>query len=63
MHETEAEFGTREEENVVGIWGLGLIIIVLGAFAILYYLRYVHITRSFYWLRITNIGSRQSHTI
>lgn len=41
MHETNAEFGTRDEENVVGIWAFGLIIIVLGGFAILYYLRYV----------------------
>lgn len=40
MHETNAEFGARDEENV-GIWAFGLIIIVLGGFAILYYLRYV----------------------
>lgn len=41
MHETNAEFETRDEENVVGIWALGLIIIVLGGVAILYYIRYV----------------------
>lgn len=50
MHETEAEFGTREEENVVGIWGFGLIIIIFGVITFLYYLRYVDITRSFYCL-------------
>lgn len=46
MHETNAEFETRDEENVVGIWAFGLIFIVLGGFAILYYLRYVlrHLT-------------------
>lgn len=46
MHETNAEFGTREEENVLGIWAFGLIFIVLGAIAILYCLRYVGSVRS-----------------
>lgn len=41
MHETNAEFEIREEENVIGIWALGLFCIVLGVIALLYYLRYV----------------------
>lgn len=45
MHETIGEFETKDEENVVGIWAFGLITIVLGGIAILYYLRYVDVTR------------------
>lgn len=41
MHETNADFGPREEENIIDIWIFALIIVVLGIIAILYYLRYV----------------------
>lgn len=41
MHETNAEFGPREEENIFDFWIIGVVVIILGAIAILYYLRYV----------------------
>lgn len=53
MHEANAEFETRDEENVVGIWAIGLIIIVLGGFAILYYIRYVAPFKPFIFFSIS----------
>lgn len=41
MHETSAEFEPREGEMNFNIWAFGLIFIVFGVIAILYYLRYV----------------------
>lgn len=41
MHETNAEFEPRESEMNFNIWAFGLIFIVFGVIAILYYLRYV----------------------
>lgn len=41
MHETNAEFEPRESEMNVNIWAFGIIFIVFGVIAILYYLRYV----------------------
>lgn len=40
MHETEAEFETREMDNVFIIWAIALIVIVLGVIAILVCIRY-----------------------
>lgn len=41
MYETNEEIKTNREESIFGIWAFGLIIVILGAIAILYYLRYV----------------------
>lgn len=41
MHETNAEFEPRESEMNVNVWAFGIIFIVFGVIAILYYLRYV----------------------
>lgn len=58
MHETNAEFEIRDEENVIGIWALGLFCIVLGVIALLYYLRYVASARlllNFYFTKTITI--------
>lgn len=41
MFEPNDETRTNDERNMFGFWTFGLIIIVLGAIGILYYLRYV----------------------
>lgn len=50
MHETNAEFGPREEENIFDVWIFGVIFIVLGVIAILYYLRYVVTVQPNIWM-------------
>lgn len=45
MHETNAEFGPREEESIFDFWIIGVVVVVLGVIGFLYYLRYVVIVQ------------------
>lgn len=44
MHETNAEFEPREGEMNINIWAFGIVFVVFGVIAILYYLRCVSFT-------------------